>query len=400
MMKPTREMTILLGLLWSGLLAGAAAYMQGGALTVALAVGASSLGWIGLILARPAATANKGQEELHPPSQEMCSMLDVLLADAASSSRDQYQCIRNEVEQVQKMLSEAIASLTGSFQGILSATNAQQAIAVSLAGDDPDGQDGVRFNEFVAHTSNVMQRVVDSVIMNSKLGMELVELTDRISKRAQEVESILTEISGIAKQTNLLALNAAIEAARAGEAGRGFAVVADEVRDLSTRTSQFSQQIASVMKGMREGVQGTEQAIEKLASTDMNFALESKQQVGSVLVSMEGLNRQRGDAIGRLAEHAQAMDVEVSRAVTALQFHDLVSQLMAHVDRRVEGLTQLMIQFDKLSDGMHQSVAAGDLAPLRHAADEMRSQLAALESKTGSSPVRQQEISHGEIDLF
>jgi methyl-accepting chemotaxis protein len=64
--------------------------------------------------------------------------------------------------------------------------------------------------------------VVDSVIMNSKLGMELVELTDRISKRAKEVESILTEIAGIAKQTNLLALNAAIEAARAGEAGRGL----------------------------------------------------------------------------------------------------------------------------------------------------------------------------------
>jgi methyl-accepting chemotaxis protein len=108
-----------------------------------------------------------------------------------------------------------------------------------------------------------MQKVVDNVIMNSKLGMELVELTDRISKRAADVESILGEIAGIAKQTNLLALNAAIEAARAGEAGRGFAVVADEVRDLSTRTSQFSQQIAVVMKSMREGVSGAEDAIER-----------------------------------------------------------------------------------------------------------------------------------------
>ncbi|MBK7849030.1 MAG: chemotaxis protein [Zoogloea sp.] len=312
----------------------------------------------------------------------------------------QHLCIRDEVDQVQKMLSDAISSLTGSFTGILAATNAQQAIAVSLASDDSDGQEGRRFDEFVAHTSGVMQRVVDSVIMNSKLGMELVELTDRISKRAKEVESILTEIAGIAKQTNLLALNAAIEAARAGEAGRGFAVVADEVRDLSTRTSQFSQQIAVVMKGMREGVEGTEQAIEKLASTDMNFALESKLQVEDVLVSMEGLNRQRGDAIGRLAEHAQAMDMEVNRAVTALQFQDLVSQLVAHVDRRVDGLTRLMMQFDKLSDGIQLVATGGDLAPLLHATDEMRSQLAALETKAGAPPVRQQEVSHGEIDLF
>jgi methyl-accepting chemotaxis protein len=153
------------------------------------------------------------------------------------------------------------------------------------------------------------------------------------------------------------------------------------------------------MKGMREGVEGTEQAIEKLASTDMNFALESKLQVEDVLVSMEGLNRQRGDAIGRLAEHAQAMDMEVNRAVTALQFQDLVSQLVAHVDRRVDGLTRLMMQFDKLSDGIQLVATGGDLAPLLYATDEMRSQLAALET-SGAPPVRQQEVSHGEIDLF
>ncbi|MBK6654724.1 methyl-accepting chemotaxis protein [Zoogloea sp.] len=399
-MKPTREMTILLGLLWSGLLAGTVAYLQDGAWPAVAAIGASALGWIGLVLSRPALAESDGRDDRQSPSREMYSTLNSLLCEVATASRTQYLCIRDEVDQVQKMLSDAISSLTGSFHGILAATNAQQAIAVSLASDDSDGQEGRRFDEFVAHTSGVMQRVVDSVIMNSKLGMELVELTDRISKRAKEVESILTEIAGIAKQTNLLALNAAIEAARAGEAGRGFAVVADEVRDLSTRTSQFSQQIAVGMKGMREGVEGTEQAIEKLASTDMNFALESKLQVEDVLVSMEGLNRQRGDAIGRLAEHAQAMDMEVNRAVTALQFQDLVSQLVAHVDRRVDGLTRLMMQFDKLSDGIQLVATGGDLAPLLHATDEMRSQLAALETKAGAPPVRQQEVSHGEIDLF
>lgn len=399
-MKLTRATIILLGLLWSGLLAGLVVSLQGGGLPVVLVVAGASVGWIALVLAAPSGGASEDAQVQQTTSADVCATLERMLTDASASSRNQYQCIREEVDQVQQMLSDAIASLTGSFHGILAATNAQQAIAVSLASDDADGDEGMRLDEFVAQTSGVMQRVVDSVIMNSKLGMELVELTDRISKRAKDVESILTEIAGIAKQTNLLALNAAIEAARAGEAGRGFAVVADEVRDLSTRTSQCSQQIALVMQGMREGVKGTEQAIEKLASTDMNFALESKQQVEQVLVSMEGLNRQRGDAIGHLARHAQVMDAEVNRAVTALQFQDLVSQLIAHVDRRVTGLTQLMGQFDALSGCIQKAATAGDVAPLLRAADEMRTHLAALEVQTGARPVRQQEVSHGEIDLF
>ncbi len=399
-MKLTRTTIILLGLLWSGLLAGLVVYLQGGGWPVVLAVAGVVPGWIGLVMASPSRLVAEEAVEQQVSSREVCAAVETLLVDASVSSRNQYQCIRDEVDQVQQMLSEAIASLTGSFHGILAATNAQQAIAMSLASDDTEGDEGMRLDEFVAQTSGVMQRVVDSVIMNSKLGMELVELTDRISKRARDVESILTEISGIAKQTNLLALNAAIEAARAGEAGRGFAVVADEVRDLSTRTSQCSQQIAVVMQGMREGVKGTEEAIEKLASTDMNFALESKQQVEQVLISMEGLNRQRGDAIGHLAEHAHVMDAEVNRAVTALQFQDLVSQLIAHVDRRVNGLTQLMGQFDALSGCIQQAATAGDAAPLLRVVEEMRVQLAALEEKTGARPVRQQEVSHGEIDLF
>ncbi len=238
------------------------------------------------------------------------------------------------------------------------------------------------------------------MIMNSKLGMELVELTDRISKRASEVEGFLGEIANISKQTNLLALNAAIEAARAGEAGRGFAVVADEVRDLSTRTAQFSQQISVVMKSMREGVRGAENAIERLASTDMNFALESKQQVEQVLVSLEGINQQRGKAIVSLGRHATVMDAEVHRAVTALQFQDLVSQLIGHVDRRVDGLGQVLMEFESLAGLVQQAVASGDVEPLTRAAEAIRIQLSTLGERLGGGPVSQQDVSHGDIDLF
>ena len=114
------------------------------------------------------------------------------------------------------------------------------------------GADGVSDFGAVCPTDlETLRSFVDSVVENSKLAMELVEMTDRIATEMRQILGMLAKSREFPKQTNLLALNAAIEAARAGEAGRGFAVVADEVRDLSGRTSHFSQQIRALMQNMR-----------------------------------------------------------------------------------------------------------------------------------------------------
>ena len=110
-----------------------------------------------------------------------------------------------------------------------------------------------------------------------------------------------------------------------------FAVVADEVRDLSGRTAQFSKEILEVMSQMRERVQKTEAAISRMASQDMGFAVESKEQVQSVFGQVERLNREHEESIEKLARHAGLLEAEVNRSVKALQFHDSVSQLVMHM---------------------------------------------------------------------
>jgi methyl-accepting chemotaxis protein len=327
-----------------------------------------------------------------------------LIGECSSQFRAQFDAARGEISRVQGLLHEAIEDLTHSFQGMHAQTEEQRQLTFSVTTGKLDGETQIQFDDFVRDTSSVMQRVVDSVIGNSKLGMELVELTDKIAQHAQDVRAILSEIGAIAKQTNLLALNAAIEAARAGEAGRGFAVVADEVRDLSARTTQFSQQINTLMESMQSSVKETENAIQSMASQDMTFALESKQKVEDIIHTMERQNVARIEAVEALGASASNVDSLVGRAITALQFQDMVSQLLSHVVRRVDALDEAMKHLDVLGQALEREAASIDgpaaIISLREEQAGIAAALKDIEAKTIHNPVSQQAMTKGDIELF
>jgi methyl-accepting chemotaxis protein len=400
------DRTFLLGLLLTLVVAGLFYLLVPDANWIAgVAFLVLAFGWRGIALANAGVEQDSAQLlGVAAEERELLEEFRKLLDECVAQFSAQFDAARSEIARVQTLLSEAIADLTASFHGMHAHTEEQHSLTLAVTAGGENGEATVRFDSFVQDTSAVMQRVVDSVVGNSKLGMELVELTDSIAKHAKDVQGILSEIGAIAKQTNLLALNAAIEAARAGEAGRGFAVVADEVRDLSARTTQFSQQINTLMQGMQVSVKQTETAIQGMASQDMTFALESKQQVETIIHTLEEQDGRRVKALADLGGSASAVDALVGKAITAMQFQDMVSQLLGHVLRRIEALNGVVTELSGLGGTLAREAATSDaraaIETLRAEQGRIAIALKGIEAQTVNNPVDQKAMTQGDIELF
>jgi methyl-accepting chemotaxis protein len=150
--------------------------------------------------------------------------------------------------------------------------------------------------EVVEQTLYTMRSIAES---SRTVGSRIAEL----GKSSEEIGKIVAVIDDLADQTNLLALNAAIEAARAGEQGRGFAVVADEVRKLAERTTQATQGIGTMIESIQSETRNAVQAIE-IGSRDVQIGVEKTTASGSALKEIIAMSKSVGDTIAQIASAA------------------------------------------------------------------------------------------------
>jgi len=268
-------------------------------------------------------------------------------ASAATSTADAVQRLREVIAQVRGGAAETARSVESQAaavdkmtRSIRSASHASADVqSLGLAA----GEAAVNGAETVRQTVDGMTRIKDAV---EGAAIKVTEL----GAKGDQIGAIVETIDDIAEQTNLLALNAAIEAARAGEQGKGFAVVADEVRKLAERSSRATKEIAALIAEVREVTDAAVSAMQA-GSQEVQTGSELARRSGAALAEIATSVDATTSAVGRIITAVEAMSGASGTVVTAM---DRIEQLATANSRGADRMA------DQSADVSHavESIAA------------------------------------------
>lgn len=244
---------------------------------------------------------------------------------------------------------QAETEQTATAMNEMTATVAEVAQSASAAADSAKDAD-----TYAANGNNIVMQSISSMSQLSDQIQKTAQVIGFLSNESQNIGRVLDVIKSIAEQTNLLALNAAIEAARAGEQGRGFAVVADEVRTLAQRTQKSTQEIeamiATLQQGVKEAVNAMEIGINQVddANDKANQAGQALKEIVSSVDSITELNTH----IATAAEEQSSVAESINRSIIA------ISDIAEHSTASAAELSESVVNLTKLANSMRNQVSA------------------------------------------
>ncbi len=231
---------------------------------------------------------------------------------------------------IQNQLLETDMVATAMNEMAMTAQEVAQNAANTATGAEDANQQAQQGHEIVSSTVNGISDLASGI-------QTAADSIDKVSSDSQEIGRVLDVIKGIAEQTNLLALNAAIEAARAGEQGRGFAVVADEVRSLASRTETSTQEIQQMIERLQ---QGSEHAV-SLMQTSNQQADKSVEQASSA-----------GDALQKITNSVASINDMAAQIATAAEEQTSVNE---EINRNITNISTISDSTSVEAENTHHS---------------------------------------------
>ncbi len=246
------------------------------------------------------------------------------------------------IELARSQTRDAVDNLVVRFGGI----NQQLGQAVGLAASGSGGN--------MLHMIDDARSQLDGIIVALQ---EVLQARETLLKEIEglgqfnaELQRMAADVAHIAGQTNLLALNAAIEAARAGEAGRGFAVVADEVRKLSNMSGETGKRIATKIESINHTIESALTSASDISREEARMIEHSQGVISGVVENFQQAAGQLADTVGQLEQESRAVEHEVQQVLVNLQFQDRISQILEHVKLDMEKLAGLLESRQVLPD--------------------------------------------------
>lgn len=272
--------------------------------------------------------------EINNAAQELVTSTEALSAriEAISEGAHTQQKISGEAAAAMSRMNETVLQVAQNASG--AAEQAEQARGKAVEG------------------AEIVEQSIGSISSVSQQTGELKQSMDELGNHTESIGAIIGVINDIADQTNLLALNAAIEAARAGEAGRGFAVVADEVRKLAEKTMDATKNVAAAIESIqqvaRQNIEGMDSAAMAVAHAT-ELAGKSGEALKAIVQLVEGTTRQVQTIATASEEQSESSEKVMSSVSEVSVISDQTADGMRESTNAIRGLTDLAQRLEELA---------------------------------------------------
>lgn len=234
----------------------------------------------------------------------------------------------------------------------LSSRFASMSARMRSAMECASGTQGVTFHAALAQTQGDLKNVLAELENALEVSTQQTHHISGIGTHVNRLKDMADKVGAIARQTNLLSLNAAIEAARAGESGRGFSVVAKEVRNLSEESASTASEIVGVIQTVSLAIHDAIQVQQALAGQNELVVARARANINEVVERVHTMGLESISSTDALIQEGQSVRSEIDDVLVSLQAQDRVSQILEHV----------INDMDRLSSQLHGQDPGGSLS--------------------------------------